>query len=256
MKGLEKVRKVFVGTVLAGLVGLTCLLVTALPAEASSKGHSYNDSQNIGTTLKLVNRDSIQLDPGESWYDATGFSYYKLQINGRTVACNSPGGHDNWVKNHFGTYTSGLQPDLTNASLQGHAYAFTFRWETASSGWDAGSGAYAVVTSMPYLDYSDNPCFTNCTWKHWNVAGKKTSNHTKIQTYSGNKKAEEVFWLSYNPSTSQYRIWSALAGRPVGYTTDDLDNLKTLDNHEANTYQYFQCSPITTSDIYDFHNAS
>lgn len=256
MKGMEKVRKVFVGTVLAGLVGLSCLLVTALPAEASSGGHSYNDSQNIGTTLKLVNRDSIQLDPGECWYDVSGFSHYKLQTNGATVACNCNIGHCNGCKDHYGLYTNGLQPSLTNPHFSGHAYAFTFRWETQSSGWDAGNGAYAVVTSMPYLDSNDNSSFTNCTWKHWNVADKKTSNHTRIQTYSGNNKAEEMFWLSYNPSTSQYRIWSALAGRPVGYTTDDLSNLKTLDNHEANTYQYFKCTPITATDIDNFHKAS
>lgn len=212
------------------------LLLLPLNAEALSRSASNN--------LSLADRDSITLDYGEYWLDETlNHQAIAPYWDSRVIACNSGAGVLNVNKNHYGLYTH--PAGSGGAPIFGHAWSFTLEYHSDK-------GAYTVKTEMPKGSSAQGGVtFESCYHPWWNLADKKTADGTRIQSYDGgDKKAENLFWVSYNTFTQHYRIWSALAGKPVGYTSNDSSNLRIVSQYDtATNSQYFDMHTITYTDL-------
>ncbi len=232
---MKSKTKRILGALFASVALVTPLLVGASTfAQAEPEGGVDSSLDSSSTALGLADRSQIQLDEGEQWVDGETLSRYAIRIGHQYVSCNNNCRNLNTVNNHFGFRT---QP---GDDILGHAWAFTFEWY-------GDKGAYAIKVGYAAVnqdDWSDIQC-KDCTWKYLNLTDKKTSNHVKIKTWgikNPQKKAEQLFWIS--EKYGEYRIWSALAGRPLGYTSDDMLNLKTLNNDEEGTTQFFWLDKI------------
>ncbi len=247
MKG--KTKRIL-GALFASVALVAPLLIGA---STFAQAEAENSVDSSSTTLGLADRSKIQLDEGEQWVDGETFSQYAIKTGDDYVSCNNDARYLNTVNNHFG-----LRRHPGNADWGpdfGHAWAFTCEWH-------GDKGAYAIKVGWKAVDNDTEKKmkYKDCTWKYLNLTDKKTSNHVKIKTWgikNPQKKAEQLFWVSKGPNG--YRLWSALAGRPLGYTSDDKDNIKTLDNREAGTKQYFnlvEITPAVCSDSWAFYYGS
>ncbi len=241
MKG--KTKRI-IGALFASLALVAPLLVGASTfAQAEAENSTDTSLDASANTLGLADRSNIQLDEGEEWVDGETLSQYAIRANNEYVSCNNNCRFLNTVNNHFGL-RSNPGHGVSNTGV-GHAWAFTFEWYGDKGAYAIKAG-YKAVDSLYTLDSRCNTMkYKDCTWKYLNLTDKKTSNQVKIKTWgikNPQKKAEQLFWISKGPNG--YRLWSALAGRPLGYTSDDKDNLKTLDNREAGTTQYFDLLEI------------
>ncbi len=222
-------------------------LVAPLLFGASTSAQAETD-KGVGASLLsssssgLADRSKIQLDEGEVWDDGLNLHRHAIKAGNEFVSCNNNGGDLNTVNNHFGLRSTTGH----GVSSYGHAWSFTFEWH-------GNKGAYCIKVGMQSVDpeYRNDKTqtrmkYADCTWRYLNLTDKKTSNHVKIKTWgikNPEKKSEQLFWIS-RTQEGTYRLWSAKAGRPLGYTSDDKDNLKTLDNREAGTTQYFTLEQI------------
>ncbi len=239
MKG--KTKRIL-GALFASVALVAPLLMSA---STLAQAEAENGVDPSTTVLGLADRSKIQLDEGEEWVDGETLSQYAITHYKDFVSCNNDYTYLNTVNNHFG-----LRPKPGDGvSESGNAWAFTFEWH-------GDKGAYAIKVGWKAVDakYRTDKTATktfyhDCTWKYLNLTDKKTSNHVKIKTWgikNPQKKPEQLFWISRGLD-GYYRIWSALAGRPLGYAGFDRDNLKTLDNGEEGSIQFFKLTEITPS---------
>ncbi len=244
MKG--KTKRI-IGALFASLALVAPLLVGASTfAQAETENGTDTSLDTSSITLGLADRSKIQLDEGEHWIDdyidGMGWRQCAIKAGDNYVSCNNNYRYTNTVNNHFALRR---QPGHGYNAFTGHAWSFTIEWHQDKGAYSIKVGWQAVISS--YVDSGSSFAmeYKDCTWKYLNLTDKKTSNHVKIKTWgikNPQKKAEQLFWVSHGPNG--YRLWSALAGRPLGYTSDDKDNLKTLDNREAGTTQYFDLEYI------------
>ncbi len=239
MKG--KTKRIL-GALFASVALVAPLLIGASTfAQAEAENSTDTSLATSSTMLGLADRSKIQLDEGEEWVDGETLSQYAIKAGNDFVSCNNNCGSLNTVNNHFGLRST-TGHGVTDF---GHAWSFTCEWHGDKGAYAIKVGWQTVDARYPLDEVFNTMRYKDCTWKYLNLTDKKTSNHVKIKTWgikNPQKKAEQLFWISKGPNG--YRLWSALAGRPLGYTSDDKDNLKTLDNGEAGTTQYFSLLQI------------
>lgn len=231
------------GTLFVALT-LVSPFILGAPAQAQAATKTgIRSALHSSAVLGLADRSAIQLDEGEQWLDGENLEHYYVKSGDEYVNCNNTSRNANVVGNHYGLNRK--PGDAKTGPCYGHAWAFSFNWHSDK-------GAYSIKNSWAGEKFSctyghtHKVVFKDCTYKYLNLTGKKTKNHVKIQSWgmkNPQKKAEQLFWISKGPNG--YRLWSALAGRPLGYTSNDHSNLKTLDNGESNTAQYFSMGEIT-----------